>query len=268
MGNAQVGQSHPVDEVDVDTEDGRRELQDELLKHVDDKIFLDSSRRDLLSIMAFDIVRLVSGQLEGLNRYNLLILGRKSIGKTTLLEVAESACTTVLGDRVAVVSIEASRDADQLKHGLFLFVARAIGCPVAGFLGLVNGRPSGDWAPDGPLSKRIKLLSAFVKQSKKKVVVFVDELQEVYTDDYTSEESKLVLRELQNLVGLAEGLFYVVATGNSSYLLTLAFCEMKIEDAHAKGMIHYSGARDLNSTKLRPMWIGPIGALTQSETET
>ena len=76
MGNAQVGQSRPVDEVDVVTEDGRRELQDELLKHVDDKIFLDSSRRDLLSIMAFDIVRLVSGQLEGLNRYNLLILSR------------------------------------------------------------------------------------------------------------------------------------------------------------------------------------------------
>lgn len=85
----------------------------------------------------------------------------------------------------------------------------------------------------------------------------------MYTHTYTKEASNLILREFQHLVGLTEGLFYVVATGSSVQLRALAFCQMKIEDAHAIGMIHYSRGRDLNSTKLRPMWMRPIVSPTE-----
>lgn len=262
MGNQPSGRtpSHSGEELadggDGDTLTVNHGVKDQLFEHVKDRIFLDSSREILVKVMASDVERLVQGKLEGLNRCNLLLLGRKSIGKTTLLDAAECACRAILATKVAVVSIEASRDSDRLCDGLLLFVARAVGCPV-GFFGKPTER-SGDWAADGGLAGRIKELSAFLQASKKKVVVFIDELQDVCTDDHTTDASKLVLEELQNLVGLSGGLFCVVATGSSCHLRALAFCKMDVDAAHEIGMTHHTKARDLNSTKMRPMWMRPV----------
>lgn len=132
-----------------------------------------------LLVIARDIGRLLSCELVGLNRYNLLILGRKRIGKTTILEQMRQACKTVVGDHVAVVSIELNRDEDALKHGLYLFLAKQIGCPMKSQI----------WGQGGTLSGRIDNLLEHVRVSKRPVVIFIAELQHVHTKDFKFEES-------------------------------------------------------------------------------
>ena len=197
---------------------------------------------------ANNIASLVRGDLKGKNRYNILLLGQKSVGKTTLLTSMGQACHDVLGSTVDVVSNDLL-ESDRLKDGLVRTIASQVGCPVRGPI----------WSAEGDCADRVQALEDFAQAHNRRIVIFLDEFQSVYSSEFLSKrESRTVLRELVGLVGRVNGRFFIVVTGSSQHLRSLAYCRMKVEEAKEASFDHYSGGINLNSTKLGPLTMRPI----------
>ena len=63
----------------------------ELSVHVAQNMYLDDCRSDLVQEIDCNIQRLVEGKLKNKNRFHRLILGRKAVGKSTLLTCVANA---------------------------------------------------------------------------------------------------------------------------------------------------------------------------------
>ncbi|EDQ90444.1 uncharacterized protein MONBRDRAFT_24229 [Monosiga brevicollis MX1] len=203
--------------------------------------------------MATRVAQLVSGNLKRKNRYNMLLLGKKSIGKTVLLHELCRVCPAVLGERldrrlkVLMLNVGDLPEKAGVENGLFYLLAKPLGCPLE----------DGVWA-DSTSDEMAELLENHLKQRKEVLALFLDELQDVYTEKFSDKASRRFLADLTCLVGRDEGCFYVVATGSSRYLRALAFCQMDVRQAQDQGFKRYKQAFNLNSHKIQPQWMQPI----------
>jgi len=224
-------------------------METALTQCVGEAVFLDKSREFLVRRISFNIAELVTGALCDRNRYNVIILGRKSVGKTTLLSTVQSACEHLLPSTVCFVTCDLMESTSLLK-GLARLIAVKIGCPVTG--------PA--WDDDGDTPNRVEEVERFAVAHDLRIFVCLDEFQQVYGGTFGKQQSITVLRELMCIIGRQNGRFYTVVTGSSHHLRALAFCHMVQSDAVKEGFIHYDKSFNLNSNKLEPLTIYPIAA--------
>lgn len=169
-----------------------------------------------LSHIVYLVAELVTGRLKDRNCCHRMLVGSQGIGKSTFLHSLENACHLVLGNRVKVAKIDLSNP-NILRYGLVHFMARQVGCKTSS----------------------LKFLETFLKKNNLRFLLLLDELQELYTDKYTGEESSRVWNALSMLINRVGGFFLVIATSSSPHGCDLVYGEMKVEEAQKHGYVRY-----------------------------
>jgi hypothetical protein len=207
--------------------------------------YRDSTRDAVLHVFCETIGKLVSGKLEGKNRYNKLLLGRKAVGKTTMLDVTERACLDVLGKRVHVLRLDASSQKDHARlsgaHGLVGAMASEVGI-------LTDHKNL--WLED---------VTSALDTSGRHMIILFDEFDLVYTGRFEREAGQRIIGDIFELAGNTSGRYFVVVSGSSKYLRRLCFAKVsKLPASVMDSFPNYMAGVDLNSTKLQPIWIEPL----------
>lgn len=71
----------------------RIQIKENLLKSIGEKIFIEEiSRKDFLEEFANTLERLINGELIGRNDFRRTLLGRKGVGKTSILTAISDSC--------------------------------------------------------------------------------------------------------------------------------------------------------------------------------
>jgi hypothetical protein len=180
---------------------------------------------------------LVKGELAGRNRFRRLLLGRKSVGKTALLDAIQSAASDVFGDRIVLCNINYGyRPTPVLPSQAIL---QAAGLAV----------------PDG--SRPATYVDEQLKKAGKFVFLVVDELQFVYEDRDKYPEGRQMIMELLSIGDSAAGRIHCVITGSSSNMRRLCFGKLHLTDEIRQQYPNYT-RQDMNSTKYMPVWIYPM----------
>lgn len=208
------------------------------------KLFLDDSRKSFLESQQTTIEELVDGKLIGRNRFRVLLLAVKSVGKTEICKLIQSylkerhtnvvavyipydSCSKLISDRICD-QIYTQKGIRKSKLNTILSTEE--------------------------ISDRIDLLEDLLEQQNLRVVLIIDEFQFVYSK--TVEIGVKIIREKSTISGSTRGNIHCIVTGSSSNLRSLAFAKLPREEENKYPS--YVDRIDLNCTKLRPKCIFPI----------
>jgi len=186
---------------------------------------LDESRNSICRRIAETLQSLCAGELKGRNSFNLLLLGRKCVGKTTILDAVRDSLQSQEDILVQTVDFSNDRVTRSLNHSGNL----------VGFL----AESEIDYVED---------LEDHLVNSEKRMVILLDELQTIFTDLYEKRTFTHMRSTLLTLVGNSSGRFHVIASGSSKYLRALCFNKLDEEFAKGQGFIHFRKGVDFNST--------------------
>jgi hypothetical protein len=189
----------------------------------------DDSRTRVIELYCNTIGRLVTGGLVDVDRYNSLLLGRKAVGKSKILEVVADACTGVLGKHVTVVNVNA--------------------CSTSGHRQLSQSSLRGMLAASMrmPLTSDVEDVAAELKKRDHFMVVLMDEFDTLYTAMYADEASRQIILDAITLAASKSGRFFFVVSGSSAHLRRLCFARLGQD---VSGFPNYFPHRSLNHTKL------------------
>ena len=203
--------------------------------HLRKDLVLDSSRTEFAKLVATTLHSLLRGGLVGKNRYCQLLLGRKMVGKTTLLESLQAAAKTL----------------DQrLRVSMFVSGHHAAGSPV-NLIRSAMGLPVRNDSRT-PTERVADLCEEMEERGLYAFVVF-DELQDVFLS--SDPGAKQFIFELSSIGESKKGRIFCVLTGSSSALPQLCFA--KLAPALRPSYPAYTGI-DMNSIKFQPFYIAPF----------
>ena len=252
---------------------------------------LDDSRSDFVHDQALTLANLVRGELVKKTRFRRLLLGCKSVGKTTLLMGLKDAASAAYPDQLLTfyISYGAGGSTERLATA------------VCGFLRKHNIIPDLDellrdlGASQATLEtfKRVDLdaydvllgdqaffqqvglklgtalhltsaihltplftrLSTCLQLANKRLFLLVDELNFVYTGKF-EVNGNLIISDLMAIGDDRNGFIHCVISGSSSNLRRLAFA--KLPEDEWKLYPQYKPGFDLNNTKFQARWIYPF----------
>lgn len=194
-------------------------------------LFLDESRTTFLQQNAQLLDQLAKGELIDRNRFRRLLLGRKAVGKTLLLQ---RMCQNVQIISPTIVAVYMTLDSNTTTP--FRHIANQLG-----------------------IAERIvseTTINEHLRNHNQKIFLVIDELQLLFTQLYENGFANQFIDELGVLGGSTEGTIHAIVTGSSTDLRRLCFAKMKMAEA-ADQYPNYRGV-DLNSTKFQPQWIYPL----------
>lgn len=203
---------------------------------------LDNSRRKFVEDAAASLADLVQGRLVDRDRYKRLLLGRKGVGKTTLLQRLLAVATTMLQRHGIICVYLDYSDAASAPTPLEAVVA---GLPAA-FQLFLRLRLSFA-APH----RHIAIVESFLRSRGITVFAVVDELQNVYRP---CERGMAIIGQLSALGASKAGVLHWVLSGSSAYLRQLVTARVEYP---SKEWPNYTKL-DLNGTKFVPVTIEPF----------
>ena len=205
------------------------------IKH--SSLVLDKERSSFFLTIAELLLKLVTGKLEGCNRFNILVIGRKAVGKTSMLLAIMSGCAFLQQynrQRIIVVRID---------------------CTLPDHSSLIDRayKLSKIKKPES-YGFEAEQLAEVAKLYGYRFVFLVDEFQAVYKRGWSQEDATLFISSVSSLLESTSGQFFLVVTGSGSELRRLAYGKFKGDTSPYP---NYYG-RDLNSTKLQPVFMMPF----------
>jgi GTPase SAR1 family protein len=183
--------------------------------------------------------------MTGTNRFRELLLGSKSVGKTSLLHILRNytrdRCPNIL-----VVFIQYISD----TCGVFEAVLNQIRMTHTEYHHEFSSLDN-----IGQLSYKIEQFEGLLKKYNLKLLLLVDEFQFVYTQ--SPQNGAKIVSEIAGLSDSSLGVNHIIVSGSSTNLRKLAFAKLLRNEETMLKYPSYEG-KDLNSTKLRPHWIFPF----------
>jgi hypothetical protein len=229
-------------------------IKDEILRRVREKVFIDETSRLLfIEEQALTIERLISGELIGQTGYRRALLGRKGVGKTTLLEALWETC----------------KEMNLRKYGLHLVYISVEGSnstccsPFSGVLSSLSlwYRLSLLWkyiryrcTHFAETHSLMKIVDQFLEENGLFVFGIMDEFQNVYKGDNKKCES--ILNEMFAIGDSRKGRFHWILSGSSTSLRTLITAKLRECDKPLYPC--YTAGVDLNGQKFQFRTINPF----------
>lgn len=211
---------------------------------INKKMFLDESRKLFLQNQENIIKELSEGSLSGRNRFRVLLLGVKAVGKTEICKLIQSYLREIHTNIFAVyISYDTSTKliSEEICHQLHSQKG-------------VEKKVLRHILSSEDISDRIEKLEGLLEQKELRIVLIVDEFQFVYNK--APDMGVPIVREMSAISGSTRGNIHCIVTGSSSRLRSLAFVKLPVEEEG--NYPSYMAKIDLNSTKLQPKWIFPI----------
>ena len=176
------------------------------------------------------LTRLVHGALAGSNGFNVLLLGRKGVGKTGLLTNLQLVALDLF-DQIMCITLTFPKSAPPIQE-----INKAAG------LGLDDVATVAD-------------LEAALAACGRYLFLVLDAFQTVFTAD--CQDGKQVIHEAIEIGQSKRGRIFCVITGSSSELRELCFAE---RESASDWLPHYT-RRDMNNVKYQTRWIFPFLSL-------
>lgn len=215
---------------------------------VGEQLVLDESRRAIVLDTAktlYDLVMRPELLKMGMSGFRRLLMGRKGVGKTTLLHAiqrgAEKLCTPMLlcvyvtYEECRVEPLQAIRSALQQQYRLKVPASVA----------------------------HVSELVTWLLKQQRVLFLVIDELQVMFTKAFTTSEelARTALSQVVSIGSSQHGRIHCILSGSSAWLRRLCFHKMTPEQlAVKKEFVHYELASDMNSTKYSACWIHPFAA--------
>ena len=218
-------------------------LVDHMLESIGRSICLDQSRALFLQDALETLVQLVQGKLFGRNRYRRVLLGRKSVGKTWLLNALFDCARSFLPNRLVCV---------RLQYDILLGAVS----PFEAIISELGLWWKIWWNCQKCYTRSDRMLYKLEEALKvNKIYVFgiIDELNEVYTAACPNGEK--IIDEVFAIGNSAAGVMHWIICGNSKNLRQLV--SAKLPSPIRNQYANYKN-RDLNDTKFVPMQIFPF----------
>lgn len=207
-----------------------------------DEFVLDYSRRRFIQDAAASLADLVQGRLVNMDRYKRLLLGRKGVGKTTMLHRLLKVASTMLGRHGLICVYLDYSDAASAPMPLESVVAAL---PTA-FRLFLQAR-----LLMAPRYEHIAIVESFLHNRGITVFAVVDELQNVYR---ACKQGKRIIGQLSALGASKAGVLHWILSGSSAYLRQLVTARL---DFPSGDWPNYTKL-DLNETKFVPVTIEPF----------
>jgi hypothetical protein len=201
------------------------------LQQVQDGMYLDTTRREIVKYHYDKLCQLVDGRLVHKNRFRKLLLGQKGVGKTRLLKAIIKAALSHPPFKDKLVAAHVSFVSFNLAETLSQTILRAI-----------NELP--EVVKISELEK--KLISA-----NKFVFLVVDEMQTLYGAPF-DQQKQHIIGELAEIGDSDHGRIHCVITGDSADLRRLCFGNLSQQQTHKYPNYH---AININSP---PAYVFPM----------
>eukprot|EP01038_Epipyxis_sp_PR26KG_P010339 gene10339-13890_t len=206
-------------------------------------IYLDESRKSFFERHLKVIEDLISGKLKGRNRFRELLLGVKSVGKSTSIMAIRNFVNQKYPE---VVCIHIKYDGcDKLLSDVIMNVMLKKYPNSEDELVTIKTIDIVHW--------KIEALEEWLHRHNIKLLILLDEFHTVYRKAVTI--GRVIVQELSAFADSSAGINHIIVTGSSSILRKLAFAKIPVEVESTYPSYDKS---DLNSTKLQPQWIYPI----------
>jgi len=210
-----------------------------------DPLHLDVSRREFLRDTASTLHRIVfrpiGSRADSANGFRRLLLGRKGLGKTSLL---------INMQRVAKERLR--------EHGLiclYFNYEQESTSPLQ--LIHKNLLKRHDLRVPDEVENAEELCEWLEKQGRVLFLV-LDEFQLVFTKRLSSKVAAQTICEAMAIGSSPLGRIHCVLSGSSAYMRRLCFSKIEEAEAHRLGFVHYHKGIDMNSTKFSARWIYPF----------
>jgi hypothetical protein len=201
-----------------------------------DLVYLDESRLRVVRDAACTLDLLVDGRLVGANRFRRLVLGRKGVGKSTLLKQLARCARERFGKRELVTVELKGSSCNDLPVDV---ICRACG---------VRLRQA------APGESRVDALDAALEAKRLFVFLLLDEVQHIFARHPAGGDA---IAELTELGDSDAGRVHVIMTGSGSVARRLCFGKLRMGSDEALQYRWYSGC-DMNSTKYNAVTIYPF----------
>jgi len=199
-------------------------------------VILSQDRTVFLQRASLTLWELVRGALVGRNRFCVLLLGRKAVGKTFLLEtLCNVVYTTPFFKDVLVISL--SIESGNLDRTPLEEIAFRLSLTYHNVQNL------------------FELVTKKLQNRNKKVFLVLDKFQNAYKS--VCVNGKQIISEIAQIGGSQLGLIYCIIIGSGSEVRRLAYAKLPVDKKVKAKYPHYGGL-DINSTKYQPYWIYPF----------
>ena len=204
---------------------------DQILTACSSEIVLDESRRTFVADQALTVHQLLSGNLKFLNRFRRTLLGRKGVGKSSLLSNLASALHSICGNKLLIFSIT---------------LAEASPTPRELLCQALNLSKQTNW----------DVIENKLQSSGLRVTLIVDEFNLVYNKGLRPNGVTFV-EDIMRIGTDNKGYYHCILTGSCSFLRKLITGKLTRTEAHENFLDNYLGV-DLNGTKFQPITIFPF----------
>lgn len=191
-------------------------------------LHLDNTRTLFVKKCANTLVLLFYGSLVNRNSFNVLLLGRKGVGKTTLLTTLMQSAINFFGNKCICHMLTYPND----------------GTPVQEINKKLKLKLKGNAS--------VRDLVAELEARRLVVFIVLDEFQNVFLSD--CKDGKEIINQSIDIGQSLSGRIFCVITGSSSDLRGLCFAKRALDQS---SWPNYS-QRDMNEVKFTPFWIFPF----------
>jgi Cdc6-like AAA superfamily ATPase len=168
-------------------------MEDEFLKAISKNLILDSTREKFARETFKTLLNLKNEIYKNQTGYQRLLLGRKGVGKTVVLEEIQKTAKDLLGDDLITIYHE-YLSTDKITKPSYLIA---------------------DVLKNDTLKEDIKLCEKELKYKKKFVFIVLDEIQNLYLKN---DNGKQVINQISEIGGSREGCIHSIITGSSYHL--------------------------------------------------
>lgn len=225
----------------------RIQIKENLLKSIGEKIFIEEiSRKDFLEEFANTLERLINGELIGRNDFRRTLLGRKGVGKTSILTAISDSCRELkmIQYRLLIVILN-----DQNSSKLTPIKAIINQLPLYLRLLLELEIRYSDM--------HVTTVATFLQSHGYYVLGLFDEFQNLFRNS-SLEHAKEVALQLSAIADNTNGVFHWILSGSATYLRKIITAQLEApKDGKLLLFPFYTGL-DLNDTKFKFRSIFPF----------
>eukprot|EP00698_Gefionella_okellyi_P019035 TRINITY_DN5781_c0_g1_i1.p1 TRINITY_DN5781_c0_g1~~TRINITY_DN5781_c0_g1_i1.p1 ORF type:complete len:383 (-),score=52.34 TRINITY_DN5781_c0_g1_i1:199-1347(-) len=202
------------------------------------QLVFDISRAAFRDDTKTTLGHLALNRLIGRTSFSRLLLGRKGVGKSTLLNELQNQCKVSFPDITCIYK----------TYGGELTVTL-----VEHIVNELHLAPQNVMKPHLDASERVGQLEQELTATNTFIFLAVDEIQHVFQD--RTDRGRQIIAEIAAIGDSRGGRIHCIITGSSRHLRQLCFA--KLSEEHTAKFPAYS-AMDMNSTKVTARWIYPF----------